>query len=79
MDVNGLTQLISTYGFPIVAWLIMAYYIKYTTDKHREEIHDINALHRSEMEDVTKAINNNTIALNKLIDYIGSRDGNNSD
>lgn len=50
-----MVQAISTLGFPIVACGAMAYYVKYITDKHSKE-----------MESITTALNNNTIALTKL-------------
>lgn len=68
MDIGTVTQLISTMGFPIVMCGAMAYYVKYSTDKHRDEVNNLNAQHKDEMTQVTQAINNNTIALQKLCD-----------
>lgn len=44
----------------------MCYYVKYITDKHREEIDRVNANHTKEMKEITTALNNNTLALTKL-------------
>lgn len=71
MDVQEVLTAISTVGFPIVCCLSMGWYVKYTTDKHREEIEKINTQHKAEMTDVTTAINNNTIALTKLCERLG--------
>lgn len=38
MDINQITQLISSIGFPIVMCGILAYYVKYVEDKHDAEI-----------------------------------------
>ena len=71
MDVQEVLTAISTVGFPIVCCLCMGWYVKYTTDKHREEIEKINTQHKAEMTDVTTATNNNTIALTKLCERLG--------
>ena len=54
-NVQVLIQAISTVGFPIAMCCIMAYYVKYTEDKHREEINSIR-----------EALENNTLALTVL-------------
>lgn len=80
MDLAGITQLITTFGFPIVACLCMGYYVKYITDKNREEIEKINTQHREEMREITQAVNNNTLALTQLTDFIsGVKHGDISD
>lgn len=66
MDWSAITQAVTTIGFPIVMCGAMAWYVKYITDKHREEVTKLNEQHQQEMEKVTTAINNNTIALTKL-------------
>jgi hypothetical protein len=70
-------QLISTYGFPIVACIAMAWFVKYTTDNNNKRIDNLNEQHANEMKDVTTAINNNTIALTKLLSKIGGDDNEN--
>ena len=72
MDMTNLLQATTTVGFPIVMCGAMGYFVKYTTDKHREEINKINDTHREEMQNVTNAVNNNTIALTKLCEKIES-------
>lgn len=70
MDMQAILQAISTVGFPIACCCAMAWYVKYTTDKHREELNSINAQHKQEMEQVTTALNNNTLALQHLCDKL---------
>lgn len=71
MGINELVQAVSNLGFTIVMCGAMAYYIKYLTDKHRDEVKELNAQHREEMKEVTEAINNNTLALTKLCEKLG--------
>lgn len=70
MDVNMITQLITSVGFPIVACGGMAWYVKYITDRDREDLKEERTLHDEEMLKVTEALNNNTLAIQKLTDYI---------
>lgn len=56
-------QAITTVGFPIVMCGAMAWYVKYQTDKNREDVKTLNEQHTKEMLAVTEAINNNTQAL----------------
>lgn len=70
MEMNQVLQAISTVGFPIVMCGAMAYYVKYITDKHREQIEDLNEQHREEIISINETISNNTVALQKLTDMI---------
>ena len=75
MEINTILQAVTTVGFPIVMCLVMAWYIKTVNESHRKEIENINALHKSENDKFTEAINNNTLALQKICDRI---DGGNN-
>ena len=70
MNANDIVTIITTVGFPIVACGGMAWYVKYITDKNREEMNTERAQHNEEMTKVTEALNNNTLAIQKLTDYI---------
>lgn len=59
MDIASISQLVSQVGFPIAMCGIMAYYIKYTEDRHREEVSGLR-----------DALNNNTTVLQKLVDAL---------
>nr|DAD93580.1 MAG TPA: YvrJ protein family protein [Podoviridae sp. ct2nF21] len=74
MDVNTILQAVGTVGFPIVCAIAMAWYVKYVTDRNREDIEKLNIQHQQEMKEVTTALNNNTLALQKLSDVIGKGD-----
>lgn len=67
MDANAIIALIKSVGFPIVMCGLMAAYVKYITDKNREQITAEREAHKEEMSEVVKAINNNTIVIEKLI------------
>lgn len=74
MDVNAILQAVATLGFPIVCAIAMAWYVKYMTDRNREDVDKLNEQHKQEMKEVTTALNNNTLALQKLSDVIGKGD-----
>lgn len=70
MDMNTILQAIPTVGFPVVMCGAMAYYVKYISDKNREEVAKLNEQHKQEIMDVIKAIDNNTVALTKLCEKL---------
>lgn len=73
MGASDIIQLITTVGFPIVACGGMAWYVKYITDRNREDMKEERNQHDQEMQKVTDALNNNTLAIQKLTDYIGGK------
>ena len=68
-------QVITSLGFPIFACLAMGYFIKQQIDQYRSDIKDLQKEHREEIAKVTEALNNNTIALQKLVDKIDNKEG----
>lgn len=67
---NEWLQAITTVGFPIVMCGAMCYYVKYMTDRHRDEVAKLNDQHKEEMLDVVKAVDNNTLVLTKLCEKL---------
>ena len=67
-------QLLEQYAFPIVFCLILAWYVKYVTDKHREDTKELNRLHKEESDSFTDALNKNTLVLQKLLTKLGEDD-----
>lgn len=57
---NDIVSIISTVGFPIAMALILLWYIYDSNNKHKEEI-----------DKMSEALNNNTIAITKLLDRLG--------
>ena len=70
MTPNDIITMITTVGFPIVMCGALGYYVKYTNDRNREDLLTERTSHKEEIETMTAAINNNTLALQKLTDYI---------
>lgn len=71
MDVSGISEVISSVGFPIVCFLLCGWYVKYREDKNDEKYDKLNSQHDDEMKQIVAAINNNTVALQKLADKLG--------
>ncbi|MBR2702267.1 MAG: hypothetical protein IKE77_09295 [Erysipelotrichaceae bacterium] len=67
-------SVIGQYAFPIVACVVMGWYVKYIQDNYRKDISDISIRHKDEMEKVTAALNNNTMAIQRLTDFIEKED-----
>ena len=70
-------QLIGSLGFPIIACIGMGYYVKYQTDSYRDEVKDMRTEHKDEITKITEALNNNTLALQKLCDKLDVDDKEN--
>lgn len=66
--------LIGTLGFPIVACICMALYVREQTKANREDVKNLNEQHNKEMtafkDEITQALNNNTLALTKLCEKL---------
>lgn len=60
MDVSAISTMISTVGFPAACAIAMFWMM----NKERQD-------HKEEMQQVTDALNNNTLALQRLVDSIG--------
>ena len=71
MNINDIMTLITSVGFPIVMCGAMGWYLKYISDKHSSEVLQLNTQHNEEMKQVTEALNNNTLAIQKLCDKLG--------
>lgn len=56
---NEVVTLITNVGFPVGLTLILLWYIYDSNNKHKEE-----------MDKMSEALNNNTLALTKLIDRL---------
>lgn len=68
MDVDTITTLISSLGFPIVVCVALGWYIVYR-DKQTN----------AEMESLKETIENNTLVIQKLTDKIDCINSNNTD
>lgn len=69
LDAATITQIVGSLGFPIVCCGALFWKLVKTDENHKEE-----------MQSMTTALNNNTLALTKLSDKLGGGEvGRNSD
>ena len=59
VDANTITQLVGSLGFPIVACVALFWFMIKSNEQHKEE-----------MNKLSEALNNNTLAITKLSDKI---------
>jgi hypothetical protein len=59
---------INTLGLPTVVAVASMWYVKYRDDKNDVRVDNLNEAHKKEMEDITEALNNNTLALQRICD-----------
>ena len=78
---TDLVQIVANYGLPAIMCAVMMYYVKYREDKnddrmdtqtvrHKDEIEKLAETNKESLADITQALNNNTVALQKLTDYM---------
>lgn len=67
---SELTTIISSVGFPIVSFLIAAYFIKYTYDKTTEANKDA----MDKIGQLAEAVNNNTVVLTHLVEKLENKE-----
>ncbi len=63
-------QMIQAFGFPIASCCAMAWYVKYITDQNNQRLDTMNKEHREEVHRLSSVLENNTLAIQKLTDYI---------
>lgn len=71
MDIG---TLIGQYVFPIVACIAMGWYVKDQSDKWRNQLNEVMKQHREEVKEITSAITNNTLVIQRLVDLIDKED-----
>ena len=65
---NDIVQIISAVGFPIVAAVGCAYFVKWQYEQNQKQIEEMRKEHKEEVNNMTKAIDNNTLVIQKLVD-----------
>jgi hypothetical protein len=63
-------MIIQQYGFPVVACIAMAWYVYDRGEKERVDRKEVNNQHKLEVDNLSTIINNNTIAMTKLVDEL---------
>ena len=67
---NEIVQVISAVGFPIVAAIGCGYFVKWQYQENQKQVEEMRKEHKEEVSKMTEALNNNTLALQKLIDKL---------
>lgn len=68
---NDVVSVISAVGFPIVAAVACGMFVKWQYEQNAKQVDEMRKEHKEEVQKMTEALNNNTLALQKLIDKIG--------
>lgn len=68
---NDIVSVVSAVGFPIVAALGCAAFVKFQYTENAKQNEALRQEHKEEVAKMTEALNNNTIALQRLIDKLG--------
>ena len=61
-------QILGTFGFPILACIGLAVYVKYIVDSYRKDMNDMRLEHKEETNKLADALNQNTLVIQKLVD-----------
>ncbi len=61
---------IGTVGFPIVACCAIAWFFNKVNENYRNDIKELSQSHKEEAKAMTEAINQNTLVIQKLCDYL---------
>lgn len=69
-----IVTIIQSFGFPVAACAVMGWYVKYITDENNKRIDKMHDDHKAEVSALSSALENNTLALQKLTDYLTLKD-----
>lgn len=67
---SELTQIISTVGFPIFAFLVTGFALKYVYDKERTSLDEAI----KKLGDLTQAVNHNSEVITRMVDKMDDFD-----
>lgn len=67
---NDITNMIATLGFPIAMCVGACFFIKYLFDSFTKQMEAQRIEHKDEIKQLQSALENNTIALTKLIERL---------
>ena len=71
---NDIVSIIRAVGFPIVAAIGCGYFVKWQYEQNQKQNDEMRKEHKEEVSKMTEALNNNTLALQKLIDKLDKGD-----
>lgn len=75
MENVDIVSIISNLGFPIVCVGFLAWFVFYIYNKSNEEIRQMSETHKQETEALVKAVENNTLAVQLLMERIAQSGG----
>lgn len=64
--IDTFLTILGDYVFPIAACCAMSYFVKYMYDQTNGRIDKLNDQHKSEVDNLSEVIKNNTIVLEKI-------------
>lgn len=70
MNANDIISLVNNIAFPIVACIGCGWFIKYEMDTFNKQLEALRKENKETTDSLSKALENNTIALNKLCDRL---------
>lgn len=70
MENVDIVSIISNLGFPIVCVGFLAWFVFYIYNKSNEEIRQMSETHKQETDALVKAVENNTLAVQLLMERI---------
>lgn len=74
MDVNAAVTIISTVGFPIACCLLLFWYVYKRDTRYDDQLKEMSDKHDNEVSELVKAVNNNTLVMQRLLDKLGVQD-----
>lgn len=74
MDINFVMQAVSTVGFPIVCCGALGWAFYKMNIQHTAQIKELTENHRAEMNELKQALENNTLAVQKLCVMISEKE-----
>ena len=74
MDINFVMQAVSTVGFPIVCCGALGWAFYKMNIQHTAQIKELTENHRTEMNELKQALENNTLAVQKLCVMISEKE-----
>lgn len=74
MDITTIMSAISSLGFPIVACIAIAWYFNKVNENYRNDIKEISSQNRDQLDKLTEAISNNTVAVARLVEKLDKED-----
>lgn len=73
MDVQTITTICSSLGFPILCCIGLGWWIKTITENFTKQLEETRKDHKEEIKSLKDSLDNNTIVLTKLLDKMETK------